>query len=274
MKLKASVGLRSEELVREMEKELVREMERMEEPSATDPKGSGVTGDLGSESRNMYYDLTMLTTGTSLNLIKGVGNNTGLVEYRQLCRRWHAGTRRRNLARLQSILHRNFGTIAAETLDNLAASESEIEEWDQLTGEKMADSIKFCVLDPQAPRKLSTSLRLHIQAGGDLRVSEDQDSGLPAGHKPVRRFPHGGRRRGQEARPQQGRRQGEEQVGEAGEQRQAEQQGRRQAWQREGQGLQQGTKRQGLQAIAVGQVMVHRGPVPGLLRKLRQVGTS
>ena len=37
-------------------------------------------------------------------------------------------------------------------------------EWEQLTGERMADSIKLCVLDSQAPKELSTYLRLHAQA--------------------------------------------------------------------------------------------------------------
>ena len=106
----------------------------------------------------------MLTTGTSLKLVKGVAGNNGLEAYRQLCRRWHAGTRGRNLARLQAILQWNFGTSATETLDSLAAWESEIEEWEQLTGERMADSIKLCVLDSQAPKELSTYLRLHTQA--------------------------------------------------------------------------------------------------------------
>lgn len=69
MKVKAFVGLRSEELVKEME--------RMEEPGATDPSLGGLTGDLGAENRNLYGDLTMLTTGTSLKQIKGVGNNKG-----------------------------------------------------------------------------------------------------------------------------------------------------------------------------------------------------
>ena len=58
----------------------------------------------------------------------------------------------------------NFGTSATETLDSLAAWESEIEEWEQLTGERMADSIKLCVLDSQAPKELSAYLRLHTQA--------------------------------------------------------------------------------------------------------------
>ena len=55
-------------------------------------------------------------------------------------------------------------TSATETLDSLAAWESEIEEWEQLTGERMADSIKLCVLESQAPKELSTYLRLHTQA--------------------------------------------------------------------------------------------------------------
>ena len=159
LKLKAFVGLRSEPLVRVME--------RMEEPNAVDPDIEdleGVSIDIGTENRNLYNDLTMLTTGTSLKLVKGVAGNNGLEAYRQLCRRWHAGTRGRNLARLQAILQWNFGTSATEILDSLAAWESEIEEWEQLTGERMADSIKLCVLDSQAPKELSTNLRLHTQA--------------------------------------------------------------------------------------------------------------
>ena len=117
LKLKAFVGLRSEPLVREME--------RMEEPNAVDPNQEGVSVDIGTENRNLYYDLTMLTTGTSLKLVKGVAGNNGLEAYRQLCRRWHAGTRGRNLARLQAILQWNFGTTATETLDSLAAWESD-----------------------------------------------------------------------------------------------------------------------------------------------------
>ena len=156
LKLKAFVLLRSEPLVRVME--------RMEEPDAVDPDLEGVSVDIGTENRNLYYDLTMLTTGTSLKLVNGVAGNNGLEAYRQLCRRWHAGTRGRNLARLQAILQWIFGTSATETLDSLAAWESEIEEWEQLTGERMADSIKLCVLDSQAPKELSTYFRLHTQA--------------------------------------------------------------------------------------------------------------
>ena len=146
LKLKAFVRLRSEPLVREME--------RMEEPNAVDPNLEDVSVDIGTENRNLYYDLTMLTTGTSLKLVKGVAGNNGLEACRQLCRRWHVGTRGRNLARLLAILQWNFGTSAA-------AWESEME---QLTGERMADSIKLCVLDSQAPKELSTYLRLHTQA--------------------------------------------------------------------------------------------------------------
>ena len=156
LKLKAFVGLRSETLVREME--------LMEEPNAADPNMATASVDLSTEKRNLYYDLTMLTTDTSLKLVKGVSGNNGLEAYRQLCRRWHAGTRGRNLARLQAILQWNFGTTATETLDSLASWESEIEEWEQLTGETMADSIKLCVLDAQAPKELSTYLRLHTKA--------------------------------------------------------------------------------------------------------------
>ena len=143
---------------------LVREMERMEEPSAADPNIEAASVDISTENRNLYYDLTMLTTGTSLKLVKGVSGNNGLEAYRQLCERWHAGTRGRNLARLQAILQWNFGTTATETLDSLASWESETEEWEQLTGERMADSIKLCVLDSQAPKELSTYLRLHTKA--------------------------------------------------------------------------------------------------------------
>ena len=156
LKLKAFGGTRSEPLVREME--------RMEEPNAADPNIEAASVDIGTENRNLYYDLTMLTTGTSLKLVKRVSGNNGLQAYRQLSRRWHAGTRGRNLARLQAILQWNFGTTATETLDSLASWESEIEEWEQLTGERMADSIKLCVLDSQAPKELSTYLHLHTQA--------------------------------------------------------------------------------------------------------------
>ena len=156
LKLKAFVGLRSETLVREME--------LMEEPNAADPNMATASVDLSTENRNLYYDLTMLTTGTSLKLVKGVSGNNGLEAYRQLCRRWHAGTRGRNLARLQAILQWNFVTTATETLDSLASWESEIEEWEQLTGETMPDSIKLCVLDAQAPKELSTYLRLYTKA--------------------------------------------------------------------------------------------------------------
>ena len=72
LKLKAFVGLRSESLVRVME--------RTEEPNAVDPDIEdleGVSIDIGTENRNLYYDLTMLTTGTSLKLVKGVAGNNG-----------------------------------------------------------------------------------------------------------------------------------------------------------------------------------------------------
>ena len=152
LKLKAFVGLRSEPLVREKE--------RMKEPNAVDSNLEDLedVSDIGTENRNLYYDLTMLTTGTSLKIVNG------LEAYRQLCRRWHAGTRGRNLPRLQAILQLNFWTSTTETLDSLAAWESEIEEWEQLTGERMVDSIKLCVLDSQAPKELSTYLRLHTHA--------------------------------------------------------------------------------------------------------------
>ena len=153
-------GVQSEG-VRGASEPLVREMERMEEPNAVHPNLEdleGVSLD-GTENRSLYYYLTMLTTGTSLKLVKGVAGNNGLEAYRQLCRRWHAVTRGRNLARLQANLQWNIGTSATETLDSVAAWESEIEEWEQLTRERMADSIKFCVLDSQAPKELSTYLR-------------------------------------------------------------------------------------------------------------------
>ena len=142
-------GVQSEG-VRGASEPLVREMERMEEPNAVHPNLEdleGVSFDIGTENR------------TSLKLVKGVAGNNGLEAYRQLCRRWHAVTRGRNLARLQANLQWNIGTSATETLDSVAAWESEIEEWEQLTRERMADSIKFCVLDSQAPKELSTYLR-------------------------------------------------------------------------------------------------------------------
>ena len=139
-------------------------MERMEEPNTADLNIETASVDISTENMNLYCDLTMLTTGTSLKLVKGVSGNNGLEAYRQLCRRWHAGTRGRNLARLQAILQWNFGATATEMLDSLASWESEIEEWEQLTGERMADSIKLCVLDAQAPKELSTYLRLHTKA--------------------------------------------------------------------------------------------------------------
>ena len=153
LKLKAFVWLRSEPLVREME--------WMEEPNAVDPDLDGVSVDIGTENRNLYYDLTMLTTGTSLKLVKGVaGKRAGGLQaavgtlVREAatwrgCRRSCSGT---------------AGTSATETLDSLAAWESEIEEREQLTRKRMADSIKLCVLDSEAPKELSTYLRLHTQA--------------------------------------------------------------------------------------------------------------
>ena len=64
LKLKAFVGLRSEPLVRVME--------RMEEPNAVDrdlEDLEGVSIDIGTDNRNLYYDFTMLTTGTTLKLV-------------------------------------------------------------------------------------------------------------------------------------------------------------------------------------------------------------
>ena len=168
LKLKAFVGLGSEPLVREME--------RMEEPNTADLNIEPASVDISTENRNLYYDLTMLTTGTSLKLVKGVSGNNGLEAYRQLCRRWHAGTRGRNLARLQAILQWNFGATATETLDSLASWESEIEEWEQLTGERMADSIKLCVLDAQAPKETFATVKRKIQ---DYLQAMDQSGPAP-----------------------------------------------------------------------------------------------
>ena len=57
LKLKAFVGLGSEPLVREME--------RMEEPNNADLNIEPASVDISTENRNFYYDMTMLTTGTS-----------------------------------------------------------------------------------------------------------------------------------------------------------------------------------------------------------------
>ena len=73
LKLKAFVGLRSDQLVRVME--------RMEEPTVVDPGIDELETELGTENRKLYYDLTMLTTGTSLKLVKGVAGNNGLEAY-------------------------------------------------------------------------------------------------------------------------------------------------------------------------------------------------
>ena len=97
--------------------------------------------------------------------MKGVSGNNGLEAYRQLCRRWACRYERTQLGESASdFCNGTSGRFATETLDSLASWESEIEEWEQLTGERMADSIKLCVLDAQAPKELSTHLRLHTKA--------------------------------------------------------------------------------------------------------------
>ena len=61
------------------------------------------------------------------------------------------------------------------------ALESEIEEGEQLTGERIADSIKLCVLDSQTPKEHQYLPLLAHTSRGDLCHSEPQDPGLPPG---------------------------------------------------------------------------------------------
>ena len=49
----------------------MREMERMEEPNAADLNIETASVDISTENRNLFYDLTMLTTRTSLKLREG-----------------------------------------------------------------------------------------------------------------------------------------------------------------------------------------------------------
>ena len=112
---------------------LVREMERMDEPNAADLNIETASVDISTENRNLYYDLTMLTTGTSLKLVKGVSGNNGLgglqtaMSMARRYERTQPGETAGDFAvELRDDCHRDAG--------QLSLVESEIEEWSSSQG--------------------------------------------------------------------------------------------------------------------------------------------
>ena len=111
-------------------------------------------------SRQVYYNLTMLCSGASLRIVRSVRRANGLEAYRLLSRRWNPSSKGRHLTKLSQVLHWEFGD-ASKMLGNLASWESAVEDWENVTQERLGDSVKCAIIAERAPAEVRTHLQLN-----------------------------------------------------------------------------------------------------------------
>jgi len=135
-------------------------LEAAEEPSTETIEYAELPEYMQALSRQVYYNLTMLSSGASLRIVRSVRSANGLEAYRLLSRRWNPSSKGRNLTKLSKVLHWDFGD-ATKMLDNLVAWESAVEDWENVTQEKLGDSVKCAIIAERAPAEVRTHLQLN-----------------------------------------------------------------------------------------------------------------
>ena len=119
-------------------------------------------------SRQVYYNLTMLCSGASLRIVRSVRSAKCLEAYWLLSRRWNPSSKGRNLKKLSKVLHWEFGD-ASKMLDNLVSWESAVEDLENLTQEKLGDSVKCAIIAERAPAEVRTHLQLNAPTPSSRR---------------------------------------------------------------------------------------------------------
>ena len=111
-------------------------------------------------SRQVYYNLTMLCSGASLRIVRSFRSANSLEAYRLLSRRWNPSSKGRNPTKFSKVLHWEFGD-ASKMLDNLVSWESAVEDRENVTQEKLGDSVKCAIIAERAPAEVRTHLQLN-----------------------------------------------------------------------------------------------------------------
>lgn len=109
----------------------------------------------------LQHNLTMLTVGTSLKLVKSTKDGNGVVSYQKLAAQWDVKTDNMALSRLTRILQGDFKETD-RFASQLVSFKYEIDTWEkQMVDEKFPDSIETAVVCCACNEPLADYLRLH-----------------------------------------------------------------------------------------------------------------
>ena len=97
-------------------------------------------------SARIFYALVMLSDGAALRIVRSVGDENGFEAYRLLARRYDPRSQARTLSKLHQILGFDFGDSSGALLDRVTAWERLIQEYDGISAEPVADTLKVAVL--------------------------------------------------------------------------------------------------------------------------------
>ena len=111
--------------------------------------------DMDAQLRNL---LVMLTSGPALQIIRQ--KPSGVQAFRDLARKYNPRSQARSLARLQEIMHFDFGQEPDGVTDRLVVFERLIGEYETSSGEQLGVQVKCVVLLERVPPELRTHLLL------------------------------------------------------------------------------------------------------------------
>eukprot|EP00971_Amphidinium_carterae_P346544 6488066-Amphidinium_carterae.1 len=110
------------------------------------------------DSASLFFRLVALTEKGALSIVRQIEPQDGYEAWRRLCARYAPRTVGKNLTRLTQILEYSCGEDERAMLDKIASWERLIQEHEQVSGERVADSVKCAIIQ----RKMPPTLRTHL----------------------------------------------------------------------------------------------------------------
>eukprot|EP00971_Amphidinium_carterae_P325964 6456549-Amphidinium_carterae.1 len=122
------------------------------------------------DSASLFFRLVALTEKGALSIVRQIEPQDGFEAWRRLCARYAPRTVGKNLTRLTQILEFSFGEDERTMLDKIAAWERLIQEHEQVSGERVAESVKCAVIQRRMPPTLRTHLLVTASGATDWLV--------------------------------------------------------------------------------------------------------
>ena len=116
----------------------------------------------------LRYLLFMLTSGPALQIIRQ--QPCGVQVFRDLARRYNLRSQARSLARLQEIMHFDFGQEPAGVTDRMIVFERLVGEYETSSGEALGVQVKCAVLLERVPLELRRHLLLTCGSRPDYAI--------------------------------------------------------------------------------------------------------